>query len=68
MTQRTVEATEVLWSAFPINMSGGSNGCKKKKKKKMSVSLDRGGFGISSFSLEKSFRAFGEIAGVTLEH
>lgn len=66
MTQRIVEATEVLWSAFPINMSGGSNGCKKKKK--MSVSLDRGGFGISSFSLEKSFRAFGEIAGVTLEH
>lgn len=37
-------------------------------KKKMSVSLDRGGFRISIFSLEKSFRAFGEIAGVTLEH
>lgn len=36
--------------------------------KKESVSLDRGGFGISSFSLEKSFRTFREIAGVTLEH
>lgn len=39
-----------------------------EKKKKVSVSLDRGGLRVSSLSLEKSFGAFGEMAGVTREH